>query len=102
MTVNDFSLAKGDTLTIDQSLKGATKFASDGHGGTMVSFGTATLGRIDLVDGRSGRAHREKQIWFGVATCCGAAPVVCIPVDCPIPHESHWEASTHAVVILFT
>jgi hypothetical protein len=49
MTVNDFSVAKGDTLTIDKSLQGAAKFASDGHGGTMVSFDASTHGNIDLV-----------------------------------------------------
>jgi hypothetical protein len=48
MTVNDFSLAKGDTLTIDSSLHSVARFASDGHGGTMVSFGTSTPGKIDL------------------------------------------------------
>ncbi len=60
MTVNDFSLAKGDALTIDLSLKGAAKFASDGHGGTMISFGTATSGRIDLVGAagvKAGNVH---------------------------------------------
>ena len=50
MTVNDFSLAKGDTLTIDQSLQGVAQFAPDSQGGTMISFGTTTQGRIDLVD----------------------------------------------------
>jgi hypothetical protein len=49
LTVNDFSLAKGDTLTIDNSLKSAFHQASDGNGGTMISFGSANLGRIDLM-----------------------------------------------------
>jgi len=41
LTVEDFSLAKGDTLTIDKSLQGVLHQASDGMGGTMLAFGSA-------------------------------------------------------------
>jgi len=40
LTVEDFSTAKGDTLTIDKSLQGSMQQASDGKGGTLLSFGT--------------------------------------------------------------
>jgi hypothetical protein len=40
LTLEDFSLAKGDTLTIDKSLQGSLHEASDGIGGTMLTFGT--------------------------------------------------------------
>jgi hypothetical protein len=46
LTVDDFATAKGDTLTVDAALKGSLKVASDGHGGTMLSFGSG--GGIDL------------------------------------------------------
>lgn len=48
LTIEDFSRAKGDSLTVDRSLQGSLHEASDGHGGTMLSFGTAGQG-IDLV-----------------------------------------------------
>jgi hypothetical protein len=40
LTVEDFSTAKGDTLTVDKSLQGSMQQASDGKGGTMLTFGT--------------------------------------------------------------
>jgi uncharacterized protein YccT (UPF0319 family) len=40
LTVEDFSTAKGDTLTIDKSLQGSMQQAADGKGGTLLSFGT--------------------------------------------------------------
>ena len=40
LTLEDFSLAKGDTLAIDKSLQGSMKATSDGLGGIMLSFGT--------------------------------------------------------------
>ena len=40
LTLEDFSLAKGDTLTIDKSLQGSLHEASDGNGGMMLSFGS--------------------------------------------------------------
>jgi hypothetical protein len=44
LTLQDFSLAKGDMLTVDVALKGMLQQASDGQGGTMLSFGTAGHG----------------------------------------------------------
>jgi uncharacterized protein (TIGR01370 family) len=45
LTVENFSL--GDTLTVDIALQASFKQASDGHGGTMLSFGTAGHG-VDI------------------------------------------------------
>jgi endoglucanase len=42
LTIEDFSTAKGDTLTIDATLKSAMKMGSDGHGGTLITFTGAT------------------------------------------------------------
>ena len=47
------------------------------------------LGRFDLVDGRAGRANGEEEVRFGVAAGGRASPVVRVPVDGPVPHESH-------------
>ena len=47
LTLEDFSMAKGDTLTVDKSLQGSLHAASDGVGGTMLSFGTTGHG-VDL------------------------------------------------------
>jgi hypothetical protein len=47
LTIDDFSAAKGDTLTLGANLKAAMHVGSDGHGGTAISFGTGT-GTIDL------------------------------------------------------
>jgi hypothetical protein len=47
LTVEDFSLAKADSLTIDKALTGSLVSASDGHGGTMLSFGSPGAG-LDL------------------------------------------------------
>jgi parallel beta-helix repeat protein len=47
LTLEDFSLAKGDTLTIDKSLQGSLHEASDGIGGVMLTFGTAGHG-VDI------------------------------------------------------
>ena len=49
LTVEDFDADKGDTLSIDKSLQGSLKQASDGHGGTLLSFGTGA-GTIDLIN----------------------------------------------------
>jgi Ca-dependent carbohydrate-binding module xylan-binding len=46
LTVEDFSLAKGDTLTIDKSLQGSMVAGSDGHGGTALVF--ASNSAVDL------------------------------------------------------
>ena len=47
LTLQDFSLAKGDTLTVDKALQGSLQQASDGQGGTMLTFGTAGHG-VDI------------------------------------------------------
>jgi hypothetical protein len=47
LVVEDFSLAKGDTLTIDKSLQPSFHAESDGMGGSMLTFGNYTHG-IDL------------------------------------------------------
>ena len=47
LTLEDFSLTKGDTLTIDKSLQGSLHEASDGMGGVILSFGTAGHG-VDI------------------------------------------------------
>jgi hypothetical protein len=47
LTVDDFSFVKGDSLTIDSSLKNSMQIGSDGQGGTQLSFG-AGVGPIDL------------------------------------------------------
>jgi hypothetical protein len=47
LTLADFSLAKGDTLTIDKSLQGSLHETSDGVGGVILSFGTAGHG-VDI------------------------------------------------------
>ena len=47
LTLEDFSLAKGDTLTVDKSLQGSLHEATDGVGGTMLSFGTSGHG-VDI------------------------------------------------------
>ncbi len=49
LTVEDFDAGKGDTLSIDKSLQGSLKQVSDGHGGTLLSFGTGA-GMIDLIN----------------------------------------------------
>jgi Ca2+-binding RTX toxin-like protein len=47
MTIQDFSVAKGDVLMIDKTLQGSMSQTSDNQGGTMVSFGSAAVG-IDV------------------------------------------------------
>ena len=47
ITLEDFSMAKGDTLTIDKSLQSSLHEASDGIGGVMLSFGTTGHG-VDI------------------------------------------------------
>jgi hypothetical protein len=47
LTIEDFSLAKGDTLTVDTALQGALVETSNGKGGTMFSFGSAGQG-VDM------------------------------------------------------
>ena len=54
LTVEDFDASKGDELLLDQSLQGALKQVSDGHGGALLSFGAGT-GTVDLI----GRANLD-------------------------------------------
>jgi len=49
LTIEDFDAGKGDTLLLDKSLQGSLKQASDGHGGTLLSFG-AGGSTIDLIN----------------------------------------------------
>jgi hypothetical protein len=48
LTLEDFSLAKGDKLTIDKSLNGSLHQATDGKGGVMLTFGTDTSHGVDI------------------------------------------------------
>ena len=48
LAIEDFLAAKGDVLTVDKALQPSFKQASDGHGGTLLTFG-ANQGSIDLV-----------------------------------------------------
>jgi hypothetical protein len=48
LTLADFSLAKGDTLTIDESLQSSLHETSDGIGGVMLTFGTNTGHGVDI------------------------------------------------------
>ena len=48
LTIDDFSLAKGDTLTLDKALQGSLSQASDGQGGTMLTFGSGVSHGIDI------------------------------------------------------
>lgn len=47
LTINDFSAARGDTLTVSAALQGKLQSASDGAGGTLLTFGN-DAGAIDL------------------------------------------------------
>jgi hypothetical protein len=47
LTINDFSTAQGDTLTVASALQNAAKVASDGQGGSAITFGGAA-GAVDL------------------------------------------------------
>ena len=46
LTIDDFVTAQGDTLSIDSGLKASMKAASDGSGGTLLTF--ASGGGVDL------------------------------------------------------
>ncbi|MBV9250436.1 MAG: hypothetical protein JO227_14470, partial [Acetobacteraceae bacterium] len=48
LTMEDFSLAKGDTLTIDKSLQASLHEASDGKGGLLLSFGSNSSQFVDV------------------------------------------------------
>jgi len=47
MTIQDFSVARGDILKIDKALQGSMRQTPDNQGGTMLSFGSASAG-IDV------------------------------------------------------
>jgi hypothetical protein len=46
--LEDFSFAKGDTLTVDKALQGAMQERSDGEGGTMLTFGAGAAHGVDI------------------------------------------------------
>ena len=48
LLIEDFDAGKGDTLSVDKVLQGSLKQASDGHGGTLLGFGSGT-GTVDLI-----------------------------------------------------
>jgi hypothetical protein len=48
LKLEDFSIAKGDTLTVDKALQGSLLQASDGQGGTMLTFGSGTTHGVDI------------------------------------------------------
>ncbi len=48
LTIEDFLASKGDAVTVDKALQPNLKQASDGHGGTLLTFG-ANQGSIDLI-----------------------------------------------------
>jgi hypothetical protein len=48
LTLEDFSPAKGDTLIVDKALQGSLLQASDGQGGTMLTFGTGAGHGVDI------------------------------------------------------
>jgi hypothetical protein len=48
LKIEDFSIAKGDTLTIDKTLQGALRQTSDGQGGTMLTFGAGATRGVDI------------------------------------------------------
>jgi Ca-dependent carbohydrate-binding module xylan-binding len=48
LTIEDFSAAKGDKLTIDSGLKGSMVQGSDGRGGTLITFGSGASHAIDV------------------------------------------------------
>ena len=51
MTINDFSFAKGDTLTVDSFFKGKAIEMSDGAGGTIFEYQTGPhhFLKVDLI-----------------------------------------------------
>jgi Ca2+-binding RTX toxin-like protein len=49
LKIEDFSFSGGDSLTVDKALKPFTQQASDGHGGTMLTFGATGHG-VDIAN----------------------------------------------------
>jgi hypothetical protein len=48
LKLEDSSIAKGDTLTVDKALQGALQQTSDGQGGTMLTFGAGATHGVDI------------------------------------------------------
>ena len=48
LKIEDFSIAKGDTLTIDKVLQGSLQETYDGQGGTMLTFGAGAAHGVDI------------------------------------------------------
>jgi Ca2+-binding RTX toxin-like protein len=48
LKIEDFSIAKGDTLTVDKALMGSMQQTSDGQGGTLLTFGAGATHGIDI------------------------------------------------------
>ena len=48
LKLEDFSIAKGDTLTVDKALQGTMQQTSDGQGGTMITFGGGATHGVDI------------------------------------------------------
>ena len=48
LRIADFSSAKGDTLSVDKALQGSMQQASDGQGGTMLTFGAGATHGVDI------------------------------------------------------
>jgi hypothetical protein len=48
LSIEDFSVANGDKLVIDSALKAAMLQASDGEGGTLITFGSTVNHTIDV------------------------------------------------------
>ena len=48
LTIEDFSIAKGDTLSIDKALQGSLQQTPDGRGGTMLTFGAGATHGVDI------------------------------------------------------
>jgi hypothetical protein len=48
LKIEDFSLAKGNTLTVDETLQGTMQQTPDGHGGTMLTFSADTTHGVDM------------------------------------------------------
>ncbi len=48
LKLEDFSIAKGDTLTVDKALQGALQRTSEGQGGTMLTFGAGVTHGVDI------------------------------------------------------
>jgi len=48
MTISGFNMAQGDALQMDKALQGSMTVGSDGQGGTLLTFGAAGGGGVNL------------------------------------------------------